>query len=74
MAFLGSAVRRGALSLKPPLSHLCRTSARASSSEPTKEKSVPYEKTLKQEHGTSSGPTKPLPRSACINTLYERNN
>lgn len=66
MAFLGSAVRRGALSLKPPLSHLCRTSARASSSEPTKEKSVPYEKTLKQEHGTSSGPTKPLPRSADV--------
>ncbi|CAB1424013.1 unnamed protein product [Pleuronectes platessa] len=28
------------------------------------EKSVPYEKTLQQKAGTSSGPTKPLPRSA----------
>ncbi|KAG7498175.1 sarcosine dehydrogenase, mitochondrial [Solea senegalensis] len=28
------------------------------------EKNVPYEKTLKQEDGVSSGPTKPLPRSA----------
>uniref|UniRef100_A0A8C5H654 Sarcosine dehydrogenase, mitochondrial n=1 Tax=Gouania willdenowi TaxID=441366 RepID=A0A8C5H654_GOUWI len=30
----------------------------------TKEKSVPYEKTLKHEESPSSGPTKPLPRSA----------
>lgn len=64
MAFIGSAVRRISLSLRPPLSPLCRASARAYSSEPTTEKSVPYEKTLKQEDGITSGPTKPLPRSA----------
>uniref|UniRef100_A0A8C6U9E9 Sarcosine dehydrogenase n=1 Tax=Neogobius melanostomus TaxID=47308 RepID=A0A8C6U9E9_9GOBI len=54
MAFIGSAVRRISLSLRPPLSPLCRISARAYSSEPTTEKSVPYEKTLKQEDGISS--------------------
>ncbi|KAK7896248.1 hypothetical protein WMY93_021573 [Mugilogobius chulae] len=64
MAFLGSAVRRISLSLRPPLSPLCRTGSRSYSSEHTKEKSVPYETTLKQEDGTTSGPTKPLPRSA----------
>ncbi|XP_055081701.1 sarcosine dehydrogenase, mitochondrial isoform X2 [Periophthalmus magnuspinnatus] len=63
MALIGSAVRRIS-SLRPPLSPLCRTTSRAYSSEPTKEKSVPYETTLKQQDGTSSGPTKPLPRSA----------
>ncbi|KAM9841564.1 sarcosine dehydrogenase, mitochondrial [Aulostomus maculatus] len=65
MAFLGSAVRRLA-SARPPLSPLCRTSTRSYSSEPTTEKSVPYEKTLKQEDGVRSGPTKPLPRSADV--------
>ncbi|XP_004538353.1 sarcosine dehydrogenase, mitochondrial [Maylandia zebra] len=64
MAFLRSAVWRVFSAVRPPLSPLCRTSTRSYSSEPTKEKSVPYEKTLKQEDGASSGPTKPLPRSA----------
>uniref|UniRef100_A0AAQ6AB51 FAD dependent oxidoreductase domain-containing protein n=1 Tax=Amphiprion ocellaris TaxID=80972 RepID=A0AAQ6AB51_AMPOC len=64
MAFLGSAARRVASAVRPPLSPLCRLSSRAYSSEHTKEKNVPYEKTLKQEGGASSGPTKPLPRSA----------
>ncbi|XP_062269284.1 sarcosine dehydrogenase, mitochondrial [Platichthys flesus] len=64
MAFLWSAARRLVLAARPPLSPLCRTSARAYSSTPTQEKSVPYEKTLQQKAGTSSGPTKPLPRSA----------
>uniref|UniRef100_A0A3P8SER1 Sarcosine dehydrogenase, mitochondrial n=1 Tax=Amphiprion percula TaxID=161767 RepID=A0A3P8SER1_AMPPE len=64
MAFLGSAARRVASGVRPPLSPLCRLSSRAYSSEHTKEKNVPYEKTLKQEGGASSGPTKPLPRSA----------
>uniref|UniRef100_A0A3Q4HWD1 Sarcosine dehydrogenase n=1 Tax=Neolamprologus brichardi TaxID=32507 RepID=A0A3Q4HWD1_NEOBR len=64
MAFLGSAVWRVFSAVRPPLSPLCRTSTRSYSSKPTKEKSVPYEKTLKQEDGASSGPTKPLPRSA----------
>ena len=66
MAFLGSAVRRVVSAVRPPLSPLCRTTARSYSSEPTSEKSVPYEKTLKQQDGASSGPTKPLPRLACI--------
>uniref|UniRef100_A0A672J326 Sarcosine dehydrogenase n=1 Tax=Salarias fasciatus TaxID=181472 RepID=A0A672J326_SALFA len=66
MAFLGSAVRRVASAVRPPLSPLCRTSARSYSSEHTKEKSVPYEKTLKQDAGAASGPTKPLPRSADV--------
>ncbi|KAK5878786.1 hypothetical protein CesoFtcFv8_024163 [Champsocephalus esox] len=64
MAFLGSAVRRVVSAVRPPLSPLSRTTARSYSSEPTLEKSVPYEKTLKQEVGKSSGPTKPLPKSA----------
>lgn len=64
MAFLGSAVRRVASAVRPPLSPLCRTTTRSYSSEHTKEKNVPYEKTLKQEGSASSGPTKPLPRSA----------
>ncbi|KAL7376313.1 hypothetical protein ABVT39_005269 [Epinephelus coioides] len=66
MAFLGSAVRRVVSAARPPLSPLCRTTARSYSSEPTKEKNVPYEKTLKQTDGASSGPTKPLPRSADV--------
>uniref|UniRef100_A0A4W6C3C5 Sarcosine dehydrogenase n=1 Tax=Lates calcarifer TaxID=8187 RepID=A0A4W6C3C5_LATCA len=66
MAFLGSAARRVALAVQPPLSPLCRISARSYSSEQTTEKSVPYKKTLKQEDGASSGPTKPLPRSADV--------
>lgn len=64
MAFLGRAVRRVVSVVRPPLSPLCRTTARSYSSEPTKEKNVPYEKTLKQKDGAASGPTKPLPRSA----------
>uniref|UniRef100_A0A8C5H6X6 Sarcosine dehydrogenase n=1 Tax=Gouania willdenowi TaxID=441366 RepID=A0A8C5H6X6_GOUWI len=64
MAFVGSAVRRVVSAVRPPLSPLCRTSGRSYSSEHTKEKSVPYEKTLKHEESPSSGPTKPLPRSA----------
>lgn len=64
MAFVGSAVRRVVSAVRPPLSPLCRTSTRSYSSEHTKEKSVPYEKTLKQDNGASSGPTKPLPRWA----------
>lgn len=64
MAFLGSAVRRVVSAVRPPLSPLCRTTARSYSSEHTKEKNVPYEKTLKQDAEVSSGPTKPLPRSA----------
>uniref|UniRef100_A0A3Q1ETL4 Sarcosine dehydrogenase, mitochondrial n=1 Tax=Acanthochromis polyacanthus TaxID=80966 RepID=A0A3Q1ETL4_9TELE len=64
MAFLGSVVRRVASAVRPPLSPLCRLSSRAYSSEHTKEKNVPYKKTLKQADGASSGPTKPLPKSA----------
>ncbi|KAM6901533.1 sarcosine dehydrogenase, mitochondrial isoform 1-T1 [Lycodopsis pacificus] len=66
MAFLGRAARRVVSTVRPPLSPLCRTTARSYSSEYTKEKSVPYEKTLKKEDGASSGPTKPLPRSADV--------
>ncbi|XP_077354216.1 sarcosine dehydrogenase, mitochondrial [Festucalex cinctus] len=67
MAFLGSAVRRFASAVRPPLATpLCRASCRTYSSEPTTEKSVPYEKTLKQDGGAASGPTKPLPRSADV--------
>ncbi|XP_078128082.1 LOW QUALITY PROTEIN: sarcosine dehydrogenase, mitochondrial [Sander vitreus] len=66
MAFLGRAVRRVVSAVRPPLSPLSRTTAWSYSSEPTKEKSVPYDKTLKQEDGASSGPTKPLPRSADV--------
>ncbi|TKS84597.1 Sarcosine dehydrogenase, mitochondrial [Collichthys lucidus] len=66
MAFLGSAVQRMVSAVRIPLSPLCRTTThRSYSSEPTKEKSVPYEKTLKQD-GSVSGPTKPLPRSADV--------
>uniref|UniRef100_A0A3Q3K129 Sarcosine dehydrogenase, mitochondrial n=1 Tax=Monopterus albus TaxID=43700 RepID=A0A3Q3K129_MONAL len=66
MAFLGGAVRRVVSAVRPPLSPLCHRNARFYSSEPTKEKSVPYEKTLKPEDGASCGPTKPLPRSADV--------
>ncbi|MEQ2218510.1 hypothetical protein XENOCAPTIV_004185, partial [Xenoophorus captivus] len=62
MAFLGSAARR-LVSVRSTLTPLCRTSSRSYS---TTEKSVPYEKTLKQEERSFSGPTKPLPRSADV--------
>lgn len=61
MAFLGSAARRVASAVRPPFSPSARIAARSYSSELTKEKNVPYKKTLKQDGG-SSGPTKPLPR------------
>lgn len=63
MAFLGRAARRlaAAAAVRPPSSAPARTVARSYSSEHTKEKNVPYEKTLKQDGG-SSGPSKPLPR------------
>uniref|UniRef100_A0A1A8PTX8 Sarcosine dehydrogenase, mitochondrial n=3 Tax=Nothobranchius TaxID=28779 RepID=A0A1A8PTX8_9TELE len=66
MAFLGSVVRRVASALRSPIPLLCRTNPRTYSSEHTKEKSVPYEKTLKQEDAAIFGPTKPLPRSADV--------
>uniref|UniRef100_A0A668AAC4 Sarcosine dehydrogenase n=1 Tax=Myripristis murdjan TaxID=586833 RepID=A0A668AAC4_9TELE len=66
MAFLGSAVRRVVSAVRPSLSPLSRASTRSYSSEPTKEKNVPYAKTLKQDEGASIGPTKPLPRSADV--------
>lgn len=69
MAFLGTAARRAMACRRPlsPLSPLCRVTARCYSSQSTHttEKSVPYEKTLKQEDGLS-GPTKPLPKSADV--------
>uniref|UniRef100_A0AAQ5X9N4 Sarcosine dehydrogenase, mitochondrial n=1 Tax=Amphiprion ocellaris TaxID=80972 RepID=A0AAQ5X9N4_AMPOC len=52
------------LTVWQPAANLQPQCSRAYSSEHTKEKNVPYEKTLKQEGGASSGPTKPLPRSA----------
>lgn len=62
MAFLLSAARRVVSAVRPPFPSVCQAAAtRSYSSEPTKEKSVPYEKTLKQDGG-SSGPTKSLPR------------
>ncbi|XP_014889376.1 sarcosine dehydrogenase, mitochondrial [Poecilia latipinna] len=66
MAFIGRAVQRLVLAARPPVAPLCRTSSRSYSTEHTSEKSVPYEKTLKQEEGASTGPTKPLPRSADV--------
>ena len=63
MGFLGCVARRAGLRWSPGVSPLARTSARCYSSEPTQEKNVPYEKTLKQQGGASAGPTKPLPRS-----------
>ncbi|XP_051907440.1 sarcosine dehydrogenase, mitochondrial [Hippocampus zosterae] len=67
MAFLGCAVRRLTSAARPQLtSPLGCTSCRTYSSEPTTEKSVPYEKTLKQDDTAASGPTKPLPRSADV--------
>uniref|UniRef100_A0A674P1W0 Sarcosine dehydrogenase, mitochondrial n=2 Tax=Takifugu rubripes TaxID=31033 RepID=A0A674P1W0_TAKRU len=65
MAFLGRAARRLAAAVRPPSSASARIVARSYSSEHTKEKNVPYEKTLKQDGG-SSGPTKPLPRAADV--------
>ncbi|KAM9322418.1 sarcosine dehydrogenase, mitochondrial-like isoform 1-T2 [Pholidichthys leucotaenia] len=62
MAFVGTAVRCLATVRRPPLSPLI---VRLYSTKHTKEKNVPYKKTLKQE-GTSTGPTKPLPRSADV--------
>lgn len=66
MAFLGTAAQR-VMACRRPLSPLCRVTARCYSSQSTHttEKSVPYEKTLKQEDGLS-GPTKPLPKSADV--------
>lgn len=61
MAFLGRAARRLLSAPTPPFSPSARVAARSYSSEHTKEKNVPYEKTLKQDAG-SSGPTKALPR------------
>lgn len=69
MAFLGSAARRLVLAARPPFSPPARIIARSYSSEPTKEKNVPYEKTLKQDGG-SSGPTKPLPRYGVTQRLH----
>ncbi|XP_027881086.1 sarcosine dehydrogenase, mitochondrial [Xiphophorus couchianus] len=66
MAFIGRAVQRLVSAARPSVAPLCRTSSRSYSTEHTSEKSVPYEKTLKQEEGASTGPTKPLPRSADV--------
>ncbi|KAG5834559.1 hypothetical protein ANANG_G00262770 [Anguilla anguilla] len=64
MAFVGTAVRKAGM-CRAALGPLCRSASRCYSSapEPTSEKSVPYEKILKQE-SELSGPTKPLPKSA----------
>ncbi|XP_077478236.1 sarcosine dehydrogenase, mitochondrial [Stigmatopora argus] len=62
MAFLAGAFQRLVGRARLPVSAGCRTY----SSEPTKEKNVPYEKTLKQDETSTSGPTKPLPRSADV--------
>lgn len=59
MTFLGRAAGRVASAARPPFS--ARTVARSYSSQHTKEKDVPYEKTLKQDDGCS-GPTRALPR------------
>uniref|UniRef100_A0A8C1ZLP1 Sarcosine dehydrogenase n=1 Tax=Cyprinus carpio TaxID=7962 RepID=A0A8C1ZLP1_CYPCA len=61
-----SLTRRG-MACRKPLSPLCRATTRCYSSQSTHttEKSVPYEKTLKQEDGIS-GPTKPLPKFADV--------
>lgn len=66
MAFLGTVARR-VTACRQHLSPLCRATTRCYSSQSTHttEKSVPYEKTLKQEDGIS-GPTKPLPKSADV--------
>ncbi|TRY74135.1 hypothetical protein DNTS_026682 [Danionella cerebrum] len=61
MAFIGRGVWKAC---RQPLSPLCRGTTHRYSSHTT-EKSVPYEKTLKQEAGLS-GPTKPLPKSADV--------
>ncbi|XP_032425320.1 sarcosine dehydrogenase, mitochondrial isoform X2 [Xiphophorus hellerii] len=66
MAFIGRAVQRLVSAVRPSVTPLCRTSSRSYGTEHTSEKSVPYEKTLKQEEGASTGPTKPLPRSADV--------
>ncbi|KAK7126088.1 hypothetical protein R3I93_021462 [Phoxinus phoxinus] len=66
MAFLGTVAQR-MTACRQHLSPLCRATTRCYSSQSTHttEKSVPYEKTLKQEDGIS-GPTKPLPKSADV--------
>uniref|UniRef100_A0A671T0R6 Sarcosine dehydrogenase n=1 Tax=Sinocyclocheilus anshuiensis TaxID=1608454 RepID=A0A671T0R6_9TELE len=66
MAFLGTAARR-VMACRQLLSPLClaTTHCYSSQSTHTTEKSVPYEKTLKQEDGLS-GPTKPLLKSADV--------
>ncbi|XP_061913144.1 sarcosine dehydrogenase, mitochondrial [Entelurus aequoreus] len=71
MAFLGRAVERlasaAAVSARRPLAaRPWRVSCVSYSSELSSEKSVPYEKTLKQDPGSVSGPTRPLPRSAHV--------
>uniref|UniRef100_A0A8C1LFD0 Sarcosine dehydrogenase n=1 Tax=Cyprinus carpio TaxID=7962 RepID=A0A8C1LFD0_CYPCA len=55
------------MACRKPLSPLCHATTRCYSSQSTHttEKSVPYEKTLKQEDGIS-GPTKPLPKFADV--------
>uniref|UniRef100_W5M476 Sarcosine dehydrogenase n=1 Tax=Lepisosteus oculatus TaxID=7918 RepID=W5M476_LEPOC len=65
MAFLATAVRRAA-AYRPSLLSLCPPVTRCYSSpgEKPTEKNVPYEKTLKQEGGAASGPTRALPESA----------
>ncbi|XP_012689588.1 sarcosine dehydrogenase, mitochondrial [Clupea harengus] len=71
MGILGTAVSR-MLRCRTPLPPLCRAASRcyssttsdSSSEHQTTEKSVPYEKTLKQDQASMRGPTKPLPRSA----------
>ncbi len=66
MAFFGTAALR-VMVYRQPLTPLCRATTRCYSSQstPITEKSVPYEKTLKQEYSLS-GPTKPLPKSADV--------
>ncbi|XP_029024768.1 sarcosine dehydrogenase, mitochondrial [Betta splendens] len=64
MAFAGSAVRRMVSAAQRPFAPSWQTGARSYSSKPTSAKNVPYEKTLRQEEGAPTGPTKPLPRSA----------
>ncbi|MGH0150941.1 UNVERIFIED_CONTAM: hypothetical protein FKN15_066275 [Acipenser sinensis] len=65
MAFLSTAVR-SAVCFWPVQSAARSTTSRwyCSAAGQTTEKSVPYAKTLKEETGKTSGPTKPLPKSA----------
>ncbi|XP_043106264.1 sarcosine dehydrogenase, mitochondrial [Puntigrus tetrazona] len=66
MSFLGAAAAAWrVMACRKSLSAPCRASTRCYSSQSTHttEKSVPYENTLKRDHGLG-GPTKPLPKSA----------